>query len=257
MKQLSLLISLLILCTGLMAQVLIYGDTRNHPEVHRELVSTVQDSSFSLIFHTGDLNRKGILQSEYDEFKSIIAPLKGRFYPVRGNHERDLELYLENFPQPASQSFYTVIHDSLQYIILDSVQDMLPGTVQYHWLKQQLEAYSLPKILLLHHPIFSSGPHGDELGLSLFLPALLKNYNVKLVFSGHEHSFEHLLHEGIHYVVTGGGGAPLRDLKQRDAHSLFFLKVHHYSIMNREAGKLKLNTFDLSGQQIHQTTIDL
>jgi len=252
-----LLILVLLLCLSLQAEVLIYGDTRNHPEVHRQLVSTLKDREFDLIFFTGDMNRKGTAQSEYDEFHGIIGGLKGSFYPVRGNHERDLELYLANFILPGAKSYYRVEHDSICYIVLDSELGLLPGSDQYKWLIQELQESLLPRILLVHHPVFSSGPHGDELGLSLFLPAIAKKHGVKAIISGHEHSFEHLVNDGIHYIVSGGGGAPLRDMKARSPYSQFFLKTHHYSILTREAATVRLQTYDLSGQLIHQFVIDI
>jgi acid phosphatase type 7 len=257
MNRLCLIFMLLLFYLGLGAQILVYGDTRNHPEVHRELVARVQDIPFSLVLFTGDMNRRGTAQSEYDEFKRIIAPLTGSYRPVRGNHERDLELFQQNFPQRSGQTYYSLVHDSLHFFILDSVQDLSPGSAQYQWLKSRLEESRLPQILLVHHPVFSSGPHGDELGLSLYLPALGKQYKVKAIISGHEHSFEHLTYDGIHYVVTGGGGAPLREMKKQSPHSIYFQKTHHYNILQREPGLLRFSTFDLKGEKIHEFSIEL
>ena len=257
MKKLGLIFLVLVLSLGLRAQILIYGDTRNHPEVHRELVEMVNIYHYDLIFFTGDMNRKGTQQSEYDEFKSIIAPLKGDFRPVRGNHERDLELFKQNFPHRSGKSYYSVTSDSIHYIVLDSEKGIMPGTEQYNWMISRLESSALPTILLLHHPVFSSGAHGDELGLSMFLPAIAKLYNVKAIISGHEHSFEHLIYDGIHYVVTGGGGAPLREMKEQSPHSVYFQKTHHFNIMLREPDLLRFSTFDLQGTKIHEFTIEL
>lgn len=257
MKRLSLVLLILLLGVMLTAQVLIYGDTRNHPEVHRELISQVQSTPYQLILFTGDMNRKGTLQSEYDEFKEIIAPLQGRFLPARGNHEKDLELFLRNFASPAGLSYQAVIHDSLHYFILDSESDIMPGSSQYQWLEKSMAESSLPKIVVIHHPVFSSGWHGDGPGLSLFLPALFKKHNVKLVFSAHDHDFEHLHYDGIDYVVSGGGGAPLRELKKQSPHSIYFQVCHHYLIMTKSGNKLSLSAFDLAGNLIHSFHTDI
>ena len=67
--------------------------------------------------------------------------------------------------------------------------------------------------------------------------ALFRRYGVRMVFSGHVHNYEHLwvpaderpsrpadgaerpkrypLGDGIHYIVTGGGGGPLGSITPR------------------------------------------
>jgi len=256
-KRFTLLLFLLSYVWLATADILIYGDTRNHPEVHRTLIEQVKELPLELAFHTGDQNQKGQTQAEYDDFKQIISPLQAFFYPVRGNHEKDLQLFQGNFPVASPQSYYAVQHDSLKYIVLDSNLELLPGSEQYLWLKAQLSADESPKILLLHHPVLSSGHHGQELGLELYLPALLQKHQVRAVFCAHDHDFEHLELDGIHYFVTGGGGAPLRDMGELSPYSLYFEKIHHYIIMRKTADKLLLETFDLQGKSIYSYQIPL
>ena len=239
------------------ADVLIYGDTRKHSDVHRVLIEQVKGLTLELAFHTGDQNQKGQTQAEYDDFKDVISPLKDIFYPVRGNHEKDLQLFQSNFRVVSEKSYYTVLHDGLKYIVLDSNLDLLPGSVQYNWLKAELAANELPKILLLHHPVLSSGHHGQELGLELYLPSLLQKHKVLAVFCAHDHDFEHLYLDNVHYFVTGGGGAPLREMGTLSPYSLYFEKIHHYIIMQKTDRELLLETFDLQGKSIYKCQIDL
>jgi hypothetical protein len=97
---------------------------------------------------------------------------------------------------------------------------------QLQWVKAQLEGLDRRRyvhvFVFLHHPPFSSGPHGGEkveppaaqLRAS-YLP-LFRAHHVCIVFSGHEHLYEHWVEtykdaSGAHrldHVVTGGGGAP-------------------------------------------------
>ena len=39
-------------------------------------------------------------------------------------------------------------------------------------------------------------------------------YHVSAAFFGHDHNYQHYLKNSIHYVVTGGGGAPLYDVSK-------------------------------------------
>jgi hypothetical protein len=38
---------------------------------------------------------------------------------------------------------------------------------------------------------------------------LLKKYGVKTVFLGHIHLYDEMSYDGIEYIISGGGGAPL------------------------------------------------
>ena len=43
---------------------------------------------------------------------------------------------------------------------------------------------------------------------------MFEKYRVSAAFFGHDHNYQHYLKNGIHYVITGGGGAPLYDVNQ-------------------------------------------
>jgi Calcineurin-like phosphoesterase len=56
-----------------------------------------------------------------------------------------------------------------------------------------------------HYPVFSVGEHGDTSELSTNLLPLLRKYEVDAYFCGHDHISEHLVKDGIHYFIAGGG----------------------------------------------------
>ena len=41
---------------------------------------------------------------------------------------------------------------------------------------------------------------------------MFEKYHVSAGFFGHDHNYQHDLNNSIHYVTTGGGGAPLHDV---------------------------------------------
>ena len=241
---------------SLEARFAIYGDTRSSPEIHQQVVQQIVLHKPEATFHTGDLNSSGKTQKEYDNFLQIISPLCqiSRFFPARGNHEKDLSLFLQNFPFLNGSSYYTVYQDSIRFIILDSVLDLSPGSEQFNWLQKQLKE-DIPTLLILHHPVFSSGEHSDELGLQLFLPELLQKSSVKAVFSAHNHNYERSEFKGITYIVTGGGGAPLREKEHANPYSLVFIKTHHYLIGEREGKSIIFKVYNLDNKILDSFTI--
>jgi|HubBroStandDraft_1064217.scaffolds.fasta_scaffold09878_1 hypothetical protein len=98
---------------------------------------------------------------------------------------------------------------------------------QFQWVKGQLEGLDRKRyvnvIVFCHQAPFSSGPHGgptiEPQTISLrerYMP-LFNAHHVRVLFSGHEHLFEHWVEHysdssGAHHmdlVVSGGGGAPI------------------------------------------------
>jgi len=90
---------------------------------------------------------------------------------------------------------------------------------QKRWLEKELKAaQESPNIRLVivagHYPPYTNSKthDGDEGMQKQIVPLLMKYPKVRLLFSGHCHSYEHFYFKPIHYVVSGGGGAPLFDV---------------------------------------------
>jgi hypothetical protein len=112
------------------------------------------------------------------------------------------------------------------FIALDS--NIATDDKQFEWVKSQLEGLDRKRyrhiVAFFHHPPFSSGPHGGALVepasaalRARYMPLFRRNH-VTILFSGHEHLFEHWVERyedsdghkrRVDHIVTGGGGAPL------------------------------------------------
>ncbi|MDZ4183082.1 MAG: metallophosphoesterase [Candidatus Cloacimonadaceae bacterium] len=258
--RLTALFVFLLAALSLSAQIAIYGDTRTNDDIHSKIITAISSHKPRIAFHSGDLGDKGIVQAEYDKFFEISLPLTRlcNIHPAKGNHERDAALFLKNFPAIGEKTYYSVAYDGMLFLLLDSTIDLKPESEQYKWLERELAANTqIPAIIIIHHPVFSSGAHGDELGLALFLPALFERHNVRAVFSGHDHNYERSEFGGIAYITTGGGGAPLRDAKHANPHSIIFQKEHHYCIGERIEDMLFFEVYDLSGDVLDDFLIHL
>jgi predicted phosphodiesterase len=254
-----LLLLLLLWIPFLNADIAFYSDTQGHDDIHAQVVEAILKHDPTLVFHAGDLTSKGT-QEQYDKFLAIARPLTATrpFWPVRGNHDRDLDTFLANFPRLGDSSYYTVTQDSLFFIVLDSNLDLLPGSEQYIWLENQLTGDTgLPRIVILHHTVFSSGYHGGSKDLDLWLPLLFARHRVAAVVCGHDHDYERLAYEGVSYLVIGGSGGRLRDPDKASPHSLVFHNQHHYLIARRLPGKVEFTAYGLDGSVLDTFSLPL
>ncbi len=77
---------------------------------------------------------------------------------------------------------------------------------QLRWFEERLAAdRSDWKIVVGHHPILSSGNHGESPGVVEHIKPLLERYGVQAYFNGHEHDLEHLTEQGVDYICSGSG----------------------------------------------------
>jgi hypothetical protein len=92
---------------------------------------------------------------------------------------------------PARRGYYSFDIGSWHFISLNSNVDAGPGSLQYAWLQADLAATAntLCTIAYWHHPVFTSGPHGDDPQMT-GIWVLLHAAGVELVLAGHDHIYE-------------------------------------------------------------------
>ncbi|MDP8228811.1 MAG: metallophosphoesterase [Candidatus Electryoneaceae bacterium] len=99
------------------------------------------------------------------------------------------------------------------------------------WLERQLVKYKDKpfQVIAMHHPMITIGWHYRDWDNKSFgrnsrvkrrrLIDLFQKYNVQIVFSGHEHIYQHNIltygdddQQKIHFITSSSGGVPLREL---------------------------------------------
>lgn len=102
--------------------------------------------------------------------------------------------------------------------------------MQLDWVRKNLSGPEPYKIVIFHHPIFSSdatyGP-GSE-GLQKLWHPVFVELGVDLVFNGHAHNYERIVRDGVTYLVVGGGGANLYPLSPTRLEGSVFGDDEHY-----------------------------
>ena len=211
-----------------------FGDTRSNPVVHRQVVSSILSLAPDFVLHTGDLVADGDDSAQWTTFYSIEHDLLSQipFYGALGNHEGgDPCCYFDHFDWPNNERWYSFDHKNIHVIALeiDGHAAYWAGSSQAQWLENDLALTTQPwKVVFFHIPPYSSGSeHGSDKRVREALEPLFMRYGVDLVFNGHDHDYERSVANGITYIVTGGGGAPLYAKGQPDPASVYFTSTYH------------------------------
>jgi 3',5'-cyclic AMP phosphodiesterase CpdA len=241
--------------------IAVYGDTRTGHEVHRRVAARILEQKPAVVFHTGDMVGKGSSAKDWQYFNEISSALRSssEFFPVHGNHEDHAPFYYQNFNIDPERIWYSVDRFGVHFIVLDSESPLWEDTYQRGWLEKDIartEARFI--VVLLHRPIYATGPHGsnDTKVLAPMLAPLFRKHGVSAVFSGHDHLYERSEADGIAYVVTGGGGAPLyKKPKTSSPYSKVFLPKHHFVSVSVKAEGLLCEVFDDGGALLDSFTV--
>jgi 3',5'-cyclic AMP phosphodiesterase CpdA len=176
------------------------------------------------ILHAGDQIADGFDASLWPVFFDIEREVlrKAAFFPALGNHERNAPLWYEIFDQ--SVSYYSFNWGNSHFSVLNTdIGNVGPGSEtrqrywddQVKWLREDLERNQAAdfRFVVGHHPPMTAvaNRQGSNLHIAGLMP-MLQQYKVTAGFFGHDHNYQHYLKNGIHYFVTGGGGAPLYDV---------------------------------------------
>jgi 3',5'-cyclic AMP phosphodiesterase CpdA len=199
----------------------VLGDTRTRNDVHRRVIEAVVKTEPDFVIHTGDLVANGDDTKLWPIFFSIEKELlrSTAFFPCLGNHERNNRLYYEFFDMKTA--YYSFDWGSAHFAVLNSdLGNVSPSRTareafwaeQTSWLEADLARAQKAdlRFVVMHHPPFTAmkSRQGGNREVAQLVP-LFEKYKVHGVFSGHDHNYQHHLKDGVHYIVTGGGGAPL------------------------------------------------
>ncbi len=93
---------------------------------------------------------------------------------------------------------------------------------------------------------------GLELYVQQALSPLFERFGVDVVFSSHYHNYERNEVNGVTYVVTGGGGAPLYQMQEKIATQAAFALAYHFVLLRMEGDRLEATVFSVEGDVLDQ-----
>ena len=190
-----------------------------------EMTARLLDRFPGTVFTAGD---NAYMSGTALEFQNCYGLAWGRHLsrtrPAMGNHDyvNGGSAYFQYFGVRAGTDFggyYSYAVGPWNVIALNSEMPSGSGTAQMEWLRNELSTKRpLCTAVYWHRPLFSSGRHGDNPDMRDVWRTLYE-FDVDLVVSGHDHTYERFAPQdpdgrydpghGIREFVVGTGGAPL------------------------------------------------
>jgi 3',5'-cyclic AMP phosphodiesterase CpdA len=207
------------------------------------------------IYPSGDLALvESTFQRPYRELLQARVP----FHAVLGNHDIRTA---NGVPQVAYKPFgmqgrfYTLRRGPVDFFMLDTNVNA-DWQRQMSWLRTVLAQSRAPwKVVVGHHPIYSSGFYGNDPQLEAKLTGLMRRHGVQLYINGHEHNYERSKPiDGTTYLVVGGGGASLRPVLA-SAQSARAVSVFSFAELEATPGELRLWAWDRNGRLLDQAVL--
>lgn len=182
-------------------------------EVAERMCEWRAEHPFEDVFTTGD----NIYPDGSEQYfqRRFFAPYDclladgARFHASLGNHDyvtrRGGDVIDESaFGMPKRNYVYR--SGGVRFVIADS------NVLDRAWLNDALKPKPSDRwtVVVFHHPVYSTGPHGSTPGYRPSLPDLFRERGVDLILNGHDHLYMATSAlRRIRYIVTGGGGASL------------------------------------------------
>jgi len=235
-------------------KIIVFGDTRSNYTTHNKIVNLIDNEEPDMVIHTGDMiNVDTQIQTQ---FLFMIVENKlwdnAEFFATRGNHEESKDIFNFLFRTPDDKTYYSFDRMGIHFIILDVPwhnQVMNDEAKQLEWLKKDLTANKgKPKIVAMHAPMETTGKY-SKFYLEGLHELFLEN-DVIATVSAHVHSYERSDRDGIQYIVTAGGGAPLYPPTFENEYSVIREPFFHYVRIvedDTDNGSYRFEAIDIDG----------
>jgi 3',5'-cyclic AMP phosphodiesterase CpdA len=237
----------------------VLGDNRSGDDMYRKLVSLAMERKPDFIINTGDMITTPGNKHDWAKFWEMSKPITVPYFLVVGNHDAHPKVplsektYKKQVDLPGNELYYSFTAGNSLFIVLDSFIDDQEKRImgeQLQWLETVLaNSTQKHKFVFLHHPLYTDLGKGHHAHDSLdkypenrdMLDALFAEFKVDAVFSGHEHYYERRTVDGIFYIITGGGGAPMYDKEEYGG-------FNHFVLVTVDGDKMSAEVIDGNGK---------
>ncbi|MCK5850726.1 MAG: metallophosphoesterase [Kiritimatiellae bacterium] len=174
----------------------------------RRLLNTANERKPNLVLQVGDLilanHSKPDNEQQWRYFRKDIAILSAPFFPIVGNHDILDPVSAEVWHDIWGPRHYSFDHGNCHFVCMDSekIPDKkgLFDDKQFAWLKKDLAATKAEHVFVFFHkPFWANHKHRRRWKK---YHRLFRKSNVRAVFTGHKHIYQHRQRDGIDYFIT-------------------------------------------------------
>ena len=174
------------------------------------------------VFTAGDNVYMSGTPKEFECYDATWGRHRKRTYPGTGNHDYgtpDASGYFQYFGEragPMGQGYYAFDAGAWRVFSLNSNVGWREGSGQLHWLRRELQQSQTRCVAaIMHHPLISSGPNGDNPHVRDLWRALYEA-GADVVIAAHDHLYERHARmnvegrpdpRGLRQFIVGTGGA--------------------------------------------------
>ncbi len=255
----------------------VFGDSGTGSLQQHLIAEQIRKAQPDLVLHTGDIVYPFFTTNSMVDLRcfSVYQPhmKSAPYFFAVGNHDLYAgdagflnAFYLPTNSVTGTEHFYSFDHGDAHFVVLlqpyASQYLLTPDDPirQYEWLVKDLARTTKPwKFVFMHVPMITSGAHRfddlarfgtpDSVDIRNTLLPVLSKYGVQMVFAGHDHNYERFNPvQGVHSVVTGGGGIGLRHLAVLDTASSQFMLTHHFTKLVVDSDQLRFEAINTEGE---------
>jgi tartrate-resistant acid phosphatase type 5 len=225
-----------------------------------DIVITVGDNNYPLgAASTIDAHIGQYYQDFIFPYTGAYGPgaSENRFFPTLGNHEwytAGAKPYLDYFNLPGNERYYDLVRGPVHFFALDSDEAEPDGvgskSIQAAWLQQGLAASTSPwNIVYFHYAPYSSGEHGS----TNWMQWPFATWGANAIITGHDHTYERLMVDGIPYFVNGLGGGGIYNFIKILPESQFRYNANFGAMLITASGTdLRFEFYNRTGKLIDQ-----
>jgi len=152
-------------------------------------------------------------------------------FPGIPNERRAIDNFFEHFPQLGRREAYAFRYGNSHFVFLNTESPTGPDTPQGRFLHEQFEKVKGEAsyhcfFVIFHRPAYTIGTRHSPRPSERKLAEVLEGYQQRctqerrelhiVVLMGHNHIYYRTQRNGVTYVITGGGGAPLYDVRPKE-----------------------------------------
>ncbi len=252
-------------------------------EMKRRMAQSMAEHPADFLIHTGDIAAGGSIAAADEEFfkpyqkvlsdAPLLVALGEEEYGENRSNANGKGFLAANYKRVHSMpwskgtpNYYYIDTANARIFFIDTnnMYDALTAPAinqkspQYIWLRDSLAktAGGKWKIVVMHHPVYSSGKEEDR--LSQVLAPLFEAQKVNLVIQGHQGAYERTkpiyraepAKSGPIYITVGGSGKFFEESSYNNDWSNKYYATPHFAYISIIDRKLSLRTFTHDNKRI-------